>query len=520
MTHEEGTFPVSTTDTTPLRALLYLRVSDTHGRDDGISFETQERLGRELCDRRGWTVVDVLKDPDRKGSTMDRPGLNRARAAIPRDADVIVVWRMDRFSRSMLSAFVVLQEITEAGGAVVSTHAQEQLIDTSTAIGRGIAALLFSMGEEELDKIRTNWRYGIEKATAGGWGMGTTPFGLVKRGWRRPFEPHPVNADIVRALFVRAGTGASYERLRRWLVAEHDVHITTSTVRYILHNRVYLGEMNWSKDGKLHNKHAHEPIVDELTFRRAQRHGEKFGLGREKADPRLLSGVVRCAGCRSALRVIRATNRAESFSCRHLSGTDRNRCSAPVAISAPALEAYVERHHLIPWLTRWRLDAVDDTGLVELQSADARLRLIGDQLTEYNRLETQTALGERWLPGLLEREHELEAARVAHERVIDALNIPQALAALSQPGDYFNLPLDGKREILAAAFPMVFVRTDRSRGPGASSPEVLARRTRVIPRSVAHTIDLPQSGRPFDWRPFMFGDETEVASGEALGELG
>ena len=67
----------------PLRAVLYLRVSDTRGREDTlISFDVQERLCHELCLRKGWTVVDVIRDRDKKGSTLDRPGLSAARAAI------------------------------------------------------------------------------------------------------------------------------------------------------------------------------------------------------------------------------------------------------------------------------------------------------------------------------------------------------------------------------------------------------------------------------------------------------
>ena len=158
----------------PTRAVDYLRVSDTRGRSDNlISFDVQAEKCAELRGRRGWTFVKEIRDPDRKGSTLDRPGLNEARKLLEDgDADVIVVWRLDRFARSMVKMLLIVFEIGEAGGGVVSTWPQEKLMDTSTALGRGIAALLFSLNEEELDKIRSNWRNAAEHAVANGWYMG------------------------------------------------------------------------------------------------------------------------------------------------------------------------------------------------------------------------------------------------------------------------------------------------------------------------------------------------------------
>ena len=93
----------------------------------------------------------------------------------------------------MVKALLVLQEIEAIDGAVMSTWPQEKLMDTSTSIGRGIAALLFSLAEEELDKIRDNWRSAVEHAIAKGWylgGQNGAPLGYLKKP-RQPLGRTP-----------------------------------------------------------------------------------------------------------------------------------------------------------------------------------------------------------------------------------------------------------------------------------------------------------------------------------------
>ena len=160
---------------------------------------------------------------------------------------MIVVWRLDRFARTMIKALLALQEILDDGGQVAS-HS-EQMLDTSDPMGRGIAALLFAIAEAGLDKIRSNWRNAAEEAVAKGWYMGARPLGYDKQP-RQPLRPHPTEADAVRGLFARAATGDSYERLRRWLRDTHGIDITVPSLGQLLRSRVYLGELHWGSSAR------------------------------------------------------------------------------------------------------------------------------------------------------------------------------------------------------------------------------------------------------------------------------
>lgn len=518
-------------ETKPIRAVIYMRVSDTRGREETlISFDVQEEACRRECEERGLSVVDVVRDPDKKGTTLDRPGLNKCRELLSTGrADVIVVWRLDRFARMMVKALIVLQEFVDGGWAVISTWPQEQLMDTSSALGRGIAALLFSLAEEELDKISANWRNAAEHAVRMGWYMGGqrgAAIGYMKDGPRTTLRPHPVYGPMITELFFRAGTGESYKKLRRWLVENYDISISAHSVKYILTNRVYRGELHWGSSPKANrpsrptvhepivNLHAHEPLVDEITWRRAQRKGTRFGLGpgREKPNPRLLAGFARCAGCRSTMVVNNITTREPYYTCRKAS-LEPDRCAGSASIRAAYLENHIELH-FVKWLTEnWsRFAAEDDQGEEELRRLDAEVDGAKALLKDFNNVKVQKAMGEDWVPGVQDRYDAVLHAEQAREEYLHSRSHPDVVLRMTQPEDYYTLDLEDQRLALGAYVDTIFVRQTARRGPASATPTAIAERVRVIWRPDGEQIDLPRPGHRFDDRPFLFGDEPKATA--------
>src|SRR6267154_6710027 len=86
-------------NSTSLRVAVYARVSTiNHGQDAGM----QTRELREYCERRGWTVVTEFVDAGISGSKEKRPELDRLMAdAHRRRFDAVIVWKFDRFARSV-----------------------------------------------------------------------------------------------------------------------------------------------------------------------------------------------------------------------------------------------------------------------------------------------------------------------------------------------------------------------------------------------------------------------------------
>src|SRR3982750_954761 len=99
------------------RVIAYIRISKD--RETQTSIETQELEIRRYCDFKGWEVVKVMGDPGKsayKKGTL-RPEYNQAIKMIESgQADAIVVFRLDRFSRSVDEFWTALQAIANAGG--------------------------------------------------------------------------------------------------------------------------------------------------------------------------------------------------------------------------------------------------------------------------------------------------------------------------------------------------------------------------------------------------------------------
>ena len=119
-----------------MRAAIYARVSTANnGQDPRV--QTRE-LG-ELCERRGWTLVEYV-DVGISGTKEKRPALDRLMAdAHKRRFDVVVVWRFDRFARSVSHLLRALETFQALGIEFVSLSEQ---MDTSTPAGKMIFTVL------------------------------------------------------------------------------------------------------------------------------------------------------------------------------------------------------------------------------------------------------------------------------------------------------------------------------------------------------------------------------------------
>jgi DNA invertase Pin-like site-specific DNA recombinase len=152
------------------RAALYVRVS-TNNRASGNQavFEqnpdVQELPLRQLAEQRGWQVVQVYSDR-MSGAKAERPGLKALMADASRGAfDVVLVWRFDRFARSIEQLVSALAEFRSLGIDFVS--AQEAL-DTSTPMGKAMFTIVGAMAELERNVIRERILAGLEHARAKG----------------------------------------------------------------------------------------------------------------------------------------------------------------------------------------------------------------------------------------------------------------------------------------------------------------------------------------------------------------
>src|ERR1039457_6488083 len=147
----------------PIRAALYARISTlNHGQDP----EVQLRELREFCQRRGFAIAHEYVDRGISGSREKRPALDKLIADCrKRLVDAVVVYRYDRFARSLRQLVNALEEFRSLGIDFISIH---EGVDTSTPNGRLVFGIFASIAEFERELIRDRVRSGLAAARAKG----------------------------------------------------------------------------------------------------------------------------------------------------------------------------------------------------------------------------------------------------------------------------------------------------------------------------------------------------------------
>jgi DNA invertase Pin-like site-specific DNA recombinase len=148
------------------RVALYARVSTLHGQDP----ELQLSELREHASRRGWSVHQEYIDRGISGSRESRPALNELMSdAQRRRFDVIAVWKLDRFARSLKWLVNSLAEFEALGIHFVSLRDN---LDLSTPAGRLMFQIIGAMAEFERSLTQERVRAGLRNARAKGRRLG------------------------------------------------------------------------------------------------------------------------------------------------------------------------------------------------------------------------------------------------------------------------------------------------------------------------------------------------------------
>jgi DNA invertase Pin-like site-specific DNA recombinase len=139
-----------------MRVGLYARVS-TH---DQQTLGLQTEAIRQYVRHRGWDLVKQVKDT--ASGARERPlRESLMQAARRREIDAVIVWRLDRWGRSLTDLVITLQELNEMGVGFVSLT---EALDLTTPSGRAMAGLLAVFAEFEREILRERVRAGIAQA--------------------------------------------------------------------------------------------------------------------------------------------------------------------------------------------------------------------------------------------------------------------------------------------------------------------------------------------------------------------
>ncbi len=146
------------------RAGLYARVSTS----DPQTLPMQSRSMREYAARRGWSIAMQVREVG-SGAAHREAREQLMEASRRREIDVVLVWRLDRWGRSVTDLLATLQELEHLGVGFVSLT---EALDLTTPAGRAMAGLLSVFAEFEREILRDRVRAGLAHARQNGQRLG------------------------------------------------------------------------------------------------------------------------------------------------------------------------------------------------------------------------------------------------------------------------------------------------------------------------------------------------------------
>lgn len=257
-----------------MRCAIYTRKSADEAPDSQLGSTTVQR---ELCEAyiasqagEGWTAVpDLYDDIGWSGGKLSRPALTRLREAIASGAvDIVVVYKIDRLSRSLRDFLALVDEMDKAGVTFVSIT---QAFSTTTSMGRLTLNVLLSFAQFEREVTGERLRDWFAGATERGLWPRRRPYGYDKVDHRLVINP--TESEVVRQVFRRYASIGSIRQVTREINAAGHLNIRgrafgDTVITYMLHNRVYLGDT--IVRGQF-VAGAHPAVVDDALWRRAHR---------------------------------------------------------------------------------------------------------------------------------------------------------------------------------------------------------------------------------------------------------
>lgn len=433
------------------RAALYLRQSTF--KEESISLELQERACRDYAVGQGYEVVAVESDPGISGRTWKRPGIAKVMDLVEsREAEVIILWKWSRLSRSRLDWAVAADKVETYGGRIESATEQ---VDVSTSTGRLARGMLTEFAAFESERIGDTWKETHARRIRNGLphhGLPRFGYTYTKAGG---YVPDEASAPVLRQLYVRFTAGATLRELGAYAASEGfepETGWREGTLRRILDRGFGAGYV-WSKGE--HVPGAHEAVISEAEWLQYRaRRDARGGRPRAEASDYAFSGLLRChCGGRMAGACIK---RGEVSYQRYICIIGQQKGTHKASTVS---DRYVEEA-VLAWLSHiaGEIDAKASTLEVPKTSGlERKLLLLSADLSKngvridgltlkYLDGEVSTEVYERLKMKLNEEKATLEARLrllEANSVVKPAQIVPQLLE------NWSSLPARGKREILS-----------------------------------------------------------------------
>ncbi|HEK9991829.1 TPA: recombinase family protein [Streptococcus equi subsp. zooepidemicus] len=293
------------------KVAIYVRVSTTNQAEEGYSIEEQKDKLSSYCNIKDWSIYNIYTDGGFSGSNTARPALeNLIKDAKKKKFDTVLVYKLDRLSRSQKDTLYLIEEVFIKNG--IEFLSLQENFDTSTPFGKAMIGLLAVFAQLEREQIKERMQLGkLGRAKSGKPMMWSKPaYGYIYHKESGELIVNELEAIVVREIFKSYLEGMSITKLRDKVNEKYPKTPAWHyrIIRGILANPVYCGYNQYKGQVFPGN---HEPIISEEIYNKTQEELKiRQRTAAEKFNPRpfqakyMLSGIAQCGYCHAPLTII------------------------------------------------------------------------------------------------------------------------------------------------------------------------------------------------------------------------
>jgi site-specific DNA recombinase len=243
------------------KVAIYVRVSTEEQAKEGLSVDAQIEKCKAFCKARDWGVFKVYRDAGYSAGNLNRPALELLfRDAKEKKFNIILVYKLDRFSRKLRDLIMVLEDLKEK--KINFTSVTEQ-IDTTSAMGEAFFQIIGVFAQLERGMVKERVELAFDRKIDLGESLSRAPMGYRYLNKKLVLDE---SAEKVKEIFNMWDAGIDYKEICQKFSIPH------STFYQIIKNPVYLGKIKYK--GNLY-KGKHPAIIDEELFNKINSTGKQ-----------------------------------------------------------------------------------------------------------------------------------------------------------------------------------------------------------------------------------------------------
>lgn len=374
-----------------IRCAIYTRKSTEEGLEQEFNSLDAQREAAEAYiasqKNEGWECLPAhYDDGGFTGGNVDRPALQRLLTDVQgRRVDCVVVYKVDRPSRSLLDFSKLMDVFDKHGASFVSVTQQ---FNTTHSMGRLTLNILLSFAQFEREIIAERTKDKMSAARRKGKWVGGFPmlgYNIAPDGGKLVVNPEEsVQASALFKLYLERESLLEVAEecdlrgwcTKEWTSAKGRVHggkpYTKNDLQRLLRNVTYIGKVDY--EGCLYEG-EHEAIIDEDTWERVQklmsynaRTGGKEVCNRYGA---LLRGLLRCASCDCGMTHTICTRNSKHYRyyvCSNAQKRGRKACPSPPLNAHEIEQAVVDHIKQISANPKMIRAVLDKTSALEAQT--------------------------------------------------------------------------------------------------------------------------------------------------------